>query len=217
MTVAIALADTVGIQGRAMTENQMLIAIPCRRGLARLGIAVAAALALTAALTGAPANAASRTAGVPKAFSASPSAILANGTYRWQNAHSGLCLGYAWNARGAARQWTCATDNTAFWDLVNTGGNTYELIDENNGQCLTIPGSSTANGAAPFVYICGGGGAQFFTLVPATDTTDFPGAYQIVNTNSGKCVDVGGQQTNVGAWVVQYDCIQRGDEMWRPI
>ena len=56
---------------------------------------------------------------------------------------------------------------------MNTGGNTYELIDENNGQCLTIPGNSTANGAAPFVYTCGGGGAQYFTLVPATDTKDF--------------------------------------------
>lgn len=218
MTVAIALAGTVGIQGRAMKGNQMLIAILRRRGLARFGIAVAAASALTVALTGTPANAASRTAGVPKAFSTSLSApVLANGTYRWQNANSGLCLGYAWNARGATRQWTCATDNTAYWDLVNTGGNTYELINENNGQCLTIPGSSTADGAAPFVYICGGGGAQYFTLVPATDTTDFPGAYQIENTNSGKCVDVGGEQTNVGAWVVQYDCIQRGDEMWRPI
>lgn len=196
----------------------MRIAIPRRRGLARFGLAVAAASALTVALAGAPANAATRTAGVPKAFSASSStAVLPNGTYRFQNANSALCLGYAWNARGATRQWTCSTDNTAYWDLVNTGGNTYELINENNGQCLTIPDNSTADGAAPFVYTCGGGGAQFFTLVPATDTTHFPGAYQIENTNSSKCVDVGGQQTNVGAWVVQYDCIQRGDEMWRPI
>lgn len=197
----------------------MLLATLRRRGLARVGTALAIVSALTIALTGATANATTSAAGTPTASGTNVStAVLPNGTYRWQEADSGFCLAYAPDARGAARQASCSPnyDTTIYWDLVNTGGNTYELIDEANGQCLTIPGMSTSPGAAPFVYICGGGGAQFFTLVPATSSA-FPGAYQIENTNSGLCVDVGGDQRNAGAWIVQYYCLQRGDLMWRPL
>jgi ricin-type beta-trefoil lectin protein len=190
----------------------MLIAALRRRGLARLGVAVAVASVLTIALTGAPANAAAGTGSMAKAFA---TGVIATGTYRWENANSGLCLAYDPESRGASRQEGCDNDNTIFWDTVNIGGDNFELIDEHNGQCLTIPDNSTANGAAPFVYICGGGGAQIFTLVPESSPI-FAGAYQIMNTNSNKCVDVGGAQTNKGAWIVQFDCLQRGDLMWRP-
>lgn len=196
----------------------MLNASLRRRGLARFGTAVAIASALAIALTAAPANAAVSTTGAATAFGTNVAdPVLANGTYRWQEANSGLCLAYDVESRGASRQEACdGGDFTIYWDVVNTGGNNYELIDEHNGQCLTIPDNSTSNGASPFVYICGGGGAQDFTLIPATSSA-FPGAFQIVNTNSGKCVNVGGDQRNLGAWIVQFDCSQRGDEMWRPI
>jgi Ricin-type beta-trefoil lectin domain len=192
----------------------MLIAT--RRGLARFGAALAVASALAMALTGAPANA----AGIPGAQQAigtvSPAAVIVNGTYRWDNANSALCLAYDPESRGAARQEGCDNDNTIFWDTVNTSGNNYELIDEHNGQCLSISGGSGANGAAAFVFTCAGTADQIFTLVPATSTV-FAGAYQLVNVNSGKCVAVGGAQKNKGAWVIQWACAQSGEFMWRPI
>jgi hypothetical protein len=99
---------------------------------------------------------------------------------------------------------------------VNTSGNNYELIDEHNGQCLSIAGGSGADGAAAFVFTCQGTADQIFTLVPATSTL-FAGAYQLVNVNSGKCVAVGGARTNLGAWVIQWTCALSGEFMWRPI
>jgi hypothetical protein len=198
----------------------MLIAIRRRRGRARFGAALAIASALAMALTGAPANAAASTAGVPKAFgTASPAGVIANGTYRWQNADGGgLCLTYDVESRGAARQESCATndDFTVFWDAVNTSGNNYELINEHNGQCLSISGGSSADGAAAFVFTCAGTADQIFTLVPATSTI-FAGAYELMNVNSGKCVAVGGARTNKGAWVIQWTCDPSGAFMWRPI
>jgi hypothetical protein len=195
----------------------MLIATRRRRGLARFGAALAVASALVMALTGVPANAATGTAGVPKALgTASPAGVIVNGTYRWDNAHSALCLAYDPESRGAARQEGCDNDNTIFWDSVNTSGNNYELIDEHNGQCLSISGGSGADGAAAFVFTCAGTADQIFTLVPATSAV-FAGAYQLVNVNSGKCVAVGGARADKGAWVIQWTCAQSGEFMWRPI
>lgn len=179
----------------------MLIA--ARRGRALLGVALAVVSALVMALTGIPANAS--TAGI------------ANGTYRWDNANSGLCLAYDVESRGAARQEACDGDDfTRFWNVVNTGGDNYELINVHNGQCLSISGGSTADGAAAFVFTCQGTTDQIFTLVPATSTI-FAGAYQLVNVHSGKCVAVGGGRTNLGAWVIQWTCAQNGAFMWRPL
>lgn len=197
----------------------MTIAIRPRRRLVRLGaiLAVTSALgmALVTALTGAPANAA--TAGMSKeSGTVSPAGVIGNGTYRWGNDDgSGLCLAYDPKSRGAARQEGCDNDNTVFWDTVSTSGNDYELIDEHNGQCLSIMGGSGADGAAAFVFTCAGTADQIFTLVPAT-STQFPGAYQLRNVNSGKCVSVGGAQTNKGAWVIQWTCAESGEFMWRP-
>jgi hypothetical protein len=192
----------------------MLIATRRRRGLARFGAALAVASALAMALTAAPASAAG-TPGVPKAVGAVPSGVIPNGTERWGNANSGLCLAYDPEARGAARQEGCDNDNTVFWDTVNTSGNNYELIDEHNGQCLSISGGSGANGAAAFVFTCAGTADQIFTLVPATSTV-FAGAYELMNVNSGKCVSVGGAKVDKGAWVIQWSCAQSGEFMWRP-
>lgn len=190
-----------------------------RRYLARFGAALTVASALAIPLTGAPANAAAGTAGVPRSSRTdSLASVIANGVYRWQNANSGYCLVYAVDRRGAARQGSCdlGRDYTASWDVVNTNGDDYELINVHNGQCLTIPDLSKENAASPFVYTCRGTVDQIFTLVPATSTV-FAGAYQIVNVNSGKCVEVGGAQTNPGAWVIQYTCSQEGKQMWRPL
>jgi len=195
----------------------MLITTQPRRSLVRLlaAMAVAATLATVTALTPVPAHAAAGTAGVSKQSGAiSPADIIVSPTYRWTNANSGLCLAYDPESRGAARQEGCDNDNTVFWITVNTGGDNYELIDTHNNQCLSIKGGSGANGAAAFVFTCAGTADQIFTAIPATSTA-FAGTYQLMNVNSGKCVSVGGAQTNKGAWVIQWTCAQSGEFMWR--
>ena len=199
----------------------MLIKTLRRRGLARVGAALAIAAALTTALTAGPAFAAASTGDVAKASVAGkPHDIPIPPVYRWANVNSGLCLAYDVESRGASRQEGCDDgaqgDYTIHWILQDAPGGTYQIINDYNNQCLTIPGSSTSNGASPFVFTCGGGGAQFFTLVPANPNVA-PGAYEMVNTNSNKCVSVGGSQKNKGAWIIQWDCsTSRLDDLWYP-
>lgn len=186
-----------------------------RRGLARFAVVLALASALAIALTGAPANAATRTAGVQKASgTVSPADIIGNPTLRFTNVNSGLCLAYDPESRGAARQEGCGDDNTVYWEAASNGSGAYELIDLHNNQCLSISGGSTADAATPFVYNCANTADQLFTLVP--EFSSYPGAYELVNVNSGKCLAVGGARTNYGAWVIQWSCAASGEFMWRP-
>jgi hypothetical protein len=177
--------------------------------LVRIGAVVAVATALAASLVGTPAVAATK----PQV---APTAIISDGLIRWHNINSGKCLTFAAGARGAAYQQAC--DDPAFsganseWYARNSGGNNYTFINQAIPQCLSISGSSTADGAAAFIWTCTAGlTAQVFTLVPAgTDT------YELVNVNSGKCVSVGGAKTNAGAWVIQWTCYGGAEQLWRP-
>ncbi|GAB3878383.1 hypothetical protein GCM10029964_028960 [Kibdelosporangium lantanae] len=172
-----------------------------RRGLIRA--VTAAAVAVAAAFgVAVPASAAA--------------GVVSNGTYRWANTNSGLCLAYDERSRGANRQEGCdGTDYTIFWDVVNVGGDNYRLINEHNGQCLSIWRGDTSDGASVGIYDCVDTTAEIFTLVPATSPV-YAGAYQMVNVNSGKCVAVGGARKDKGAWVIQWSCDQSGAFMWRP-
>jgi hypothetical protein len=198
----------------------MLITTRCRRSYARFSAALAVAAALVTALIGVPATASASTTGVPNASrTVSPGSLIANGTYRWQNADGGgWCLAYNVENRGFTRQESCSTtdDYTVFWDAVNTSGNNYELINEHNGQCLTVYGNTSANGAGVFVYNCRGTTDQIFTLIPQTSTL-YAGAYQLQNVSGGLCLAVGGASQQQGAGIIMWSCAQSGEFMWRPL
>ncbi|MFC4053045.1 RICIN domain-containing protein [Actinomadura syzygii] len=177
------------------------------------------ASALATALTGAPANAAVGTARVSRASgTASPADVPLTGR-RWGNVNSGLCLAYDVESRGAARQESCfngaGADYTIFWEDVNVGGDNYEIKNKHNGQCLSIAGGSSNDGAAAFVFTCNGTADQLFKLVPVPQPIPGLVYFEIVNVNSGKCVSVGGGRTNLGAWVIQWTCAGTGAQLWR--
>lgn len=183
-----------------------------RRPLARLVLTV---LGLTLAVLSVNPIAGAATAGPNASGTASPAGVITNGTYRLDNVNSGLCLAYNVEGRGINRQEACdGGDYTIPWDVVNTSGNNYEIINEHNNQCVSIPGGSTADDQASFVEACTGGNYQIFTLVPSNSTV-FAGAYQLVNVNSGKCLAVGGARKDLGALVIQWTCYQSGEFMWR--
>jgi Ricin-type beta-trefoil lectin domain-like len=182
-----------------------------RPRLARLGAVLTVALTVAVVLVGNPASAATRVV--------SPTAVIPDGIVTLRNVNSGQCLNYAPDARGAAWQWDCNDrdiDPEDFqWYAQNVGGNNYELISEDTGQCLSIWGSSTSDGATVFIWDCHGYSSQIFTLVPAPQGG--ANAYELVNVNSGKCVAVGGARTNNGAWVIQWTCYGGLEELWRPV
>jgi Ricin-type beta-trefoil lectin domain-like/Ricin-type beta-trefoil lectin domain len=85
--------------------------------------------------------------------------------------------------------------------------NAYHLVAQNSGKCLEVSYGSSENGMSIHQEPCGDGHtqqAQAFTLVPSPSN---PIQYELVNRNSGKCMDVWNVGQEDGAPIRQYDCL----------
>ena len=88
--------------------------------------------------------------------------------------------------------------------------NAYHLVAQNSGKCLEVSYGSSENGMSIHQEPCGDGHtqqAQAFTLVPSPSN---PAQYEIVNRNSGKCLDVKDASQSDGAQIQQYTCLGWG-------
>jgi hypothetical protein len=72
------------------------------------------------------------------------------------------------------------------------------IVSQNSGKCLDVPGSSTSWGTALIQYTCGGTANQKFQFVAV------PGGYEIVNQNSGLGLDITGSSLTPGARLIQW-------------
>ena len=102
-------------------------------------------------------------------------------------------------------------DKVQIWQQNGGAGQkwTYDPVKQSltsGGQCLDVPGSGTANGQALQSYDCNGTSAQQWKWQKNMGTA--PGAYQLVNLNSGKCLDVAGGSAadNDGVPLQLWDC-----------
>jgi hypothetical protein len=104
-------------------------------------------------------------------------------------------------ANGAnVEQYTCSSSDVGqIWQFVSRGGGAYELRNPNSGKCATP--SDGGNNAIVELQTCTGSALQSFTLKL------FGGEYyQLVNSSSGRCLDVYFRSTNDGASYELYDC-----------
>ncbi len=115
--------------------------------------------------------------------------------------YQGLCL----DDRSAStanfnpiQVYTCNGTNAQDW-TVNSNGTLTVL-----GNCLDVAGAGTANGTLVDLYPCNGTGAQSWV---------HESNGELVNTNSGKCLDVtgfGGSGTQVQIW----SCTGNANQKW---
>ncbi|MEU3782942.1 RICIN domain-containing protein [Streptomyces sp900129855] len=80
---------------------------------------------------------------------------------------------------------------------------TSTAVNQNGGNCLDVPGSSTADGIQLIQWACHGEANQTFTFTPVGGTTD---QYGIGTSAGGKCVDVNGASGADNATIVQRPC-----------
>ncbi|MEP6655329.1 MAG: RICIN domain-containing protein, partial [Myxococcales bacterium] len=86
----------------------------------------------------------------------------------------------------------------------------YTIRGVASGKCVEILAASTANSAKVQINSCAAtSAAQTFRLQVASGTF-----YNVVNTNSGKCLDVSGKLTTDGAAVIQYQCNGGTNQQW---
>src|ERR1700761_36798 len=129
-------------------------------------------------------------------------ASAAPSTFDLVNYVSHYCLGITGGASDAAAiQWACteSADQTWHWgSQYGTSG--YDQLINNNNQCLSIAGSSTAEGADVVTAAC-----NLHRLDQYWSTIYYGGGYSwFVNYNSGQVIGVLGGSTAQGAAIVQW-------------
>ncbi|MCF3105628.1 RICIN domain-containing protein [Streptomyces roseoverticillatus] len=81
--------------------------------------------------------------------------------------------------------------------IVNTGSN----------RCLEIDNSSKSNGALAQLWTCKGQRGAEWKFVEVGGSGDNT-LYQVVNVNSGKCLEVADSRTDDGAPIQQWTCVK---------
>ncbi|HWG25115.1 glycoside hydrolase [Actinospica sp.] len=88
------------------------------------------------------------------------------------------------------------------------GVSTQELVGNQSGKCLDVPGASTTNGTQLEIYTCGAGSNQEYTLQANGEITVYSGS-------SEKCLDAYNQGKTAGTVVDIYTCNAGGNQLWQ--
>ena len=195
-----------------------------RSRTALTGAAMALGLMTVLAVAGTPAMAATSNpshttpAATSNSSNITPASVVLY--YQFVNYNSGKCLDVTGRstANGAVlQQWTCLSGSSASnqgWAFIPAArSGYYTVVNLNSNKCLDVTDRSTANGAIIQQYTCNGGTNQEWYPRVAQNN---PAAtiYNLVNLNSGKCLDVLDRSTANGAIIQQYTCNGGTNQEW---
>ncbi|MEH0548845.1 RICIN domain-containing protein [Streptomyces sp. B21-105] len=88
---------------------------------------------------------------------------------------------------------------------------TSTAVNRGGGNCLDVPGSSTADGLQLIQWTCHGEPNQTFTFTPVGGTAD----QYTARTSGGRCVDVNGASGADNATIVQRACGSGASQKFR--
>lgn len=116
------------------------------------------------------------------------------------------------------QQWDCGLggDSNQLWNIVGSSPEGIPLQSLKTGPyqispsvrsniCADVSGAGTSNGTNIQAYSCNGTLAQEWTLTPVTTTLGT--GYQIVNKNSGECLDINANSVADGGTAHQWQCL----------
>ncbi|MFE0759601.1 RICIN domain-containing protein [Streptomyces smyrnaeus] len=143
--------------------------------------------------------------------------------------HSGKCLNVRRFTNGSivddARsrsdgvgvvQQTCGTGASPkehanqHWQVLSLGNGFHRLVARHSHKCLTVPGSSDANGTRVTQRTCSAKANQQWRI-----TNVGGGYYRITARHSGKCLDIRYGSTTAGARAIQYTCKGSANQQWQ--
>jgi len=134
------------------------------------------------------------------------SATVANGNYRLMPVHSGKAIDVNYcsaNNGTNIQQWSWLNNDCQKWKISQVDGQWYRISPVNAPEkSLDIESRSTANGANILLWDYQSGTNQQFRFVAQGGNK-----YQIVNRNSGLCIDVAGISIADGANIMQWQCV----------
>lgn len=137
------------------------------------------------------------------------------------NYHSGLCVditGGNATIGEPAIQNTCQIANGLTptpdqqWMFEPAGGG-YYFIENMNRLCLNVKGASFAYGAPVIQWTCVGAANNKWAAVQVNPGAPNP-VYNLINYNSGQCLNVKGASTAPGAPLIQWPCTAADNSKW---
>jgi len=139
--------------------------------------------------------------------------------YQLVNVNSGKCVDVTASGTVSgtvAQQWTCTPGaaNQLFTSVRAGAVNTTLRPTHTTGQCLAVPGASTADQATITTWSCGSVPDQYEQLeyMSGTGTETI---YRIRPLHSGKCFGIPAGAVNDGVAVVQWTCNGAADQQWK--
>jgi Ricin-type beta-trefoil lectin domain-like len=126
---------------------------------------------------------------------------LANDVVTPDGPHLALEVGFSSTAEDAQMvEWPRNDALNQQW-LFTTDGNGFRLLSQRSDKCLTVLGSSTANGANVVQETCAGLASQRWLMIPVTGLT-----YQLKASHSNLCLQAQGLGTAPLTPLVQGTC-----------
>lgn len=134
---------------------------------------------------------------------AASSKLVWNG-YEIVNTNSNKCLDSMGSGTGPRmHQWTCVANANQIWALQPAGfPYAYTIRNIAYNKCLDVPGGSHNNGVQLQLYPCNNTGAQLWMW----DDPVGGSLSEIVNWDSGKCIDVYNWSQQNGGVIDQWTC-----------
>lgn len=124
--------------------------------------------------------------------------------------NSGLCLSSVNTTEGTQLEQTTCTGSVEQEWKVTAEGSGYYLVNEAEGYVADDSGASTTAGAEVISYAENGGTNQQWKF-----SSNGQGYYNIVNVNSGMCLDVISASSSSGAKIDQWNCNGGTNQLWK--
>jgi hypothetical protein len=136
----------------------------------------------------------------------------------WLNTNSNMALEVyhsATNSGARVDQWPYNGSGTQWWTTLDEGSGHVRLINSNSDLCLGVSGGSFNQNAAVVQWACNGHLDQewHFLWTGRYTGSGWP-TYNIVNYNSGMCLDVPHSSTTRGTFLWQYPCNGTSAQEW---
>lgn len=171
--------------------------------LRRLGLLTLPLVALALGLTAAPASA-------------------DTDWYQFSSKWSGKCMDLrdqeANSATPHVQQWSCKNNvSNQQWSPVLQTNGTVQLVSNRTGKCLSVDGHADFAGALIVTASCFTADAWQQWRFQTNPFPNATGSAWLVNSHSGKCVELPGWNTDDGLLLAQSDCVGGWKQYWDTI
>jgi Ricin-type beta-trefoil lectin domain-like len=102
-------------------------------------------------------------------------------------------------------QWSCVNQTNEYWYLDFSGGSGPLVVNGASGKCLNVSGASKSSGAFVIQYPCSNALNNQWTVLDVL-VNGQPIGDELMNVNSGLCLNVAGNSKSNGADLIQYTC-----------